>query len=39
MERRSALWGRGGGRLAVIAVLAGLMALAGAASWADHLAR
>ena len=37
MTRSSNLWGKGGGRLAVLLVTAALLAVAFGASWADFL--
>ena len=39
MTRSSNLWGKGGGRLAVLLVTAALLAVAFGASWADLLVR
>jgi hypothetical protein len=39
MIRMSSLWGKGGGRLAVLLVTAALLAVAYGASWADLLVR
>jgi hypothetical protein len=37
MIRNSSLWGKGGGRLAVLMVVAALLAVAFGASWNDSL--